>query len=418
MKTKTTAIFIVFLVGGICGALVHSVTTSPTGTPALSPAPTVPPPSRDNNAGSHEESESTRIIQEITPFSWGRLESTDFKVYIANLRAIGCPERTIRDLIRSDLDHIYRTRHEALEKEMPRDQNFWEPRRESGPVAHYARETSRRQLEREKDALLNELLGSPGGPPTEDRTDVALNVEGTDPSQWGHETQERIHEIQEKYHLLEDQIHHDARGEIYPEDATAIADLRKQRQEELSNVLTPEQLHEFELRESATAEHMRNDLVAFQSTEEEFRAIFDVRQAMESELGLTEFHFDSPEYQQQREAAESEMNDQIRALLSEERFADYELATDHHFRDLYRLGERFDLPQDNIRNMYDLWQTSEHQAHQIRSNDVLNEPERNRALDLLQQQVEANGLAYLGEAGFYNYRSRGGEWVHHLFEDH
>src|SRR6266404_3905949 len=32
-------------------------------------------------------------------FQWGEIESDDYRVYVANLRAIGCPEETIQDLI-------------------------------------------------------------------------------------------------------------------------------------------------------------------------------------------------------------------------------------------------------------------------------------------------------------------------------
>src|SRR5262245_10847191 len=34
-----------------------------------------------------------------SPFHWRTIESEDYRKYIANLRAIGCPEETIRDII-------------------------------------------------------------------------------------------------------------------------------------------------------------------------------------------------------------------------------------------------------------------------------------------------------------------------------
>lgn len=37
------------------------------------------------------------------PFHWSQLESTnDYRVYVANLRAIGCPEPTVQDIVRGD----------------------------------------------------------------------------------------------------------------------------------------------------------------------------------------------------------------------------------------------------------------------------------------------------------------------------
>src|SRR6266404_5314233 len=44
----------------------------------------------------HEESALTNAPK---AFDWLALESADYRQYIANLRAAGCPEQTIRDLI-------------------------------------------------------------------------------------------------------------------------------------------------------------------------------------------------------------------------------------------------------------------------------------------------------------------------------
>src|SRR2546427_564779 len=41
------------------------------------------------------------------PFNWREVESADFRKYIANLRSIGCPEETIRDIIITDVNKLY-----------------------------------------------------------------------------------------------------------------------------------------------------------------------------------------------------------------------------------------------------------------------------------------------------------------------
>jgi hypothetical protein len=38
---------------------------------------------------------------------WSRIESQDYHAYIANLRAIGCPEPTIRDIIYADVSELF-----------------------------------------------------------------------------------------------------------------------------------------------------------------------------------------------------------------------------------------------------------------------------------------------------------------------
>src|SRR5262245_29491094 len=38
---------------------------------------------------------------------WSSIESSDYKQYIANLRAINCPEQTIQDIIIADVNKLY-----------------------------------------------------------------------------------------------------------------------------------------------------------------------------------------------------------------------------------------------------------------------------------------------------------------------
>jgi hypothetical protein len=48
------------------------------------------------------------------PFRWSQLEAKDYPTYIANLRAIGCPEQTIREIVVADVDDLYAPRRGAL----------------------------------------------------------------------------------------------------------------------------------------------------------------------------------------------------------------------------------------------------------------------------------------------------------------
>lgn len=51
---------------------------------------------------------------ESQPFRWASVESTDYRTYIANLRGIECPEQTIRDIIKADVDALYAPRRDQL----------------------------------------------------------------------------------------------------------------------------------------------------------------------------------------------------------------------------------------------------------------------------------------------------------------
>ncbi len=47
-------------------------------------------------------------------FCWSQIESSDYRAYVRNLRGIGCPERTVRDIIHADIDGLYTTRRQDL----------------------------------------------------------------------------------------------------------------------------------------------------------------------------------------------------------------------------------------------------------------------------------------------------------------
>ena len=49
---------------------------------------------------------SAAVAKETSkPFRWSQLESTnDYRIYVANLRAIGCPEPTVRDIVSDDAE--------------------------------------------------------------------------------------------------------------------------------------------------------------------------------------------------------------------------------------------------------------------------------------------------------------------------
>jgi len=49
------------------------------------------------------------------PFSWRQLESTnDYRAYVANLRGVGCPEATIRDIVQGDVERTFARERDQL----------------------------------------------------------------------------------------------------------------------------------------------------------------------------------------------------------------------------------------------------------------------------------------------------------------
>jgi hypothetical protein len=91
-------------------------------------------------------------------FRWSQLESTDYKIYIANLRGIGCPEQTIRDLIVADVHNLYSLRCQQAA---------------NVTTSHPELDSELERLRSEERQVIQALLGGPPGTAQIDRTDIA-----------------------------------------------------------------------------------------------------------------------------------------------------------------------------------------------------------------------------------------------------
>lgn len=53
--------------------------------------------------------------EEPKPFRWSQLESlNDYRIFLANLRAIGCPEPTVEDIVRGDTERAFSFKRRQL----------------------------------------------------------------------------------------------------------------------------------------------------------------------------------------------------------------------------------------------------------------------------------------------------------------
>src|SRR5438067_13778035 len=58
-----------------------------------------------NREGANQRRTSVVVRRQF--FTWREVESPDYPEYVANLRDIGCPEQTIRDIIIADVNALY-----------------------------------------------------------------------------------------------------------------------------------------------------------------------------------------------------------------------------------------------------------------------------------------------------------------------
>jgi len=94
------------------------------------------------------------------PVNWAAIESTNYLVYIENLRNFGCPEETVRDIILTDVAKTY-ARRRAQIRAQSGGYRFWQTS-ESGELGEVSDPQIVSQLvalDREERDLVRDLLG-------------------------------------------------------------------------------------------------------------------------------------------------------------------------------------------------------------------------------------------------------------------
>ncbi|HWC61921.1 MAG TPA: hypothetical protein VHC44_19695, partial [Verrucomicrobiae bacterium] len=221
----------------------------------------------------------TNVVVRRQFLSWSHVESPDYTTYIANLRSIGCPEQTIRDIIIADVNALYAKRR-ATEILTPQ-QEWW--RSEPSPQVVKLAADKYIALDKERRALLEKLLGPgwEGGDlaslPRPTRPGIVLDgpILGTLTTEARESVANISANAQDRMQAYVQQMH-DAGKEPDPAE---LARLRQDTRNQLAAVLTPAQLEEYLLRYSQTANDLRaqlGKLKYFNATPDEFRSLFRV----------------------------------------------------------------------------------------------------------------------------------------------
>jgi RNA polymerase sigma factor (sigma-70 family) len=343
---------------------------------------------------------STRAAEVATNaiLNWQALESQDYRQYIANLRGAGCPEQTIRDIIITDLDRTYGKRIASISGPAPA--TYWKAHDYVDGVKQHL---EAKKIEDEKRAAIQELLGIDPDEESERRTGMKVGYsEGFE--FLSAEQRSRLREIERQAQAKIESVKLIRAGEFSPEYRARQNEAYGWKDEQIKQLLSPEQLKEYEMRTSRHAFMLGNGLRSFQPTEEEFRTIYE----LEKQFGIDQSYGggkapDPTSAQQFREA--------FQQTLGEERYADYELTKDSSYAMLYDIARFHELPQETARAVYDVNKAAEQQAAAVRRDGSLDASARERALQALRKQTEAEASKLLGEQGFQQYLFQFGDWL-------
>ena len=205
---------------------------------------------------------------------WEFVESKDPSVLVANLRAVGCPEPTIRDIVVLRVSREFRNRLVASEAQAARQWNFLHPAatrdwRERNAQRMDLRNEMISTIESVLDGSWAKLSAATLGWPERGEQDVQF---------LSTEKRRRLRELDQRYSKAKADLDLGPGSLFGPPDAEDLArsrQLDEQKAAELAEILSPLELEEYRYRTSQAANYVRNILPTAKS-ESEFRIMVKV----------------------------------------------------------------------------------------------------------------------------------------------
>ncbi|MGO9201472.1 MAG: RNA polymerase sigma factor [Limisphaerales bacterium] len=359
LKTKTgLACAAVVLLAGV--SALQLARTSPQRLPGLG---------RDDTERSRVGAAAVIDSQGRHPgFHWSQVESSDYRQYIANLRAIGCPEQTIRDIIIADLNQAYALKAQAIWK--PPARVYWKKPRDTRPGPEQL--SALAALRREETAAIKELLGISIF--TQDYVDLAafqLTASSSEFLFLPPEKREAARQVLAENGYEEKLAQ---RGNPY---ADRQGELLSEKLRLLGQVLTPAELDEYRLLNSARAEWLRNETPYFDCTPQEFKGLLDMR---EEQLAGQPDHLAVD----RQTAIEN-----VRRLLGAERAREFERVSDRGYLNGRRAAERAGLEGSLADRAGQIVYDARLAVEQVVNDDSLSLEERRNQARNLRAQAEA-----------------------------
>ena len=341
---------------------------------------------------------------------WRSVESADYKQYVQNLRSIGCPEETIFDIIVADVNTLYAMKARSLVP--PREWKFWEAQDDVPSREEIRNQKLRRELEREKRALIAAILGAEalerlkkyqvwGGDDLAERKLAFLAPE----------KRAKLKEIQQRFFDLEQEAtEYSSNGVMTEQTLQTIAELQQQRRAEIERLLTKQELLDYDLRTSDTADNLRRELAGSHPTEQEFRSLFELRRSFEEQMNAT-IDVRDPNAVQSRINAQDQAAAKAKAELGEVRYTEFLRSQDIDFQNTLRMTQFFGLPEQSAINVYELKKRDHEAALQIAANTSLSDEQRSDLFLRLQSDSERELFQILGDRVFAEYKRNNRWWM-------
>ncbi len=166
------------------------------GEPDIKPSVTVPHLIRN-------VTRRTNMVQQAAsmPFDWSQVESEDFLAYANNLRGIGCPEATVRDILTAEINDLFVHRRQDLFR--PFQSQIWDLVAHGDLNLRNLVFEKAEALDEQKEALLKKVFSAE---PPEKGSFPTSQYESVMGDTLSPEKVRKLHEISEKFGQLRQKL--------------------------------------------------------------------------------------------------------------------------------------------------------------------------------------------------------------------
>lgn len=288
-------------------------------------------------------------------FDWSAVETSDYKQYADNLRAIGLPEELVQSMVIADIEEYYAPNELGLQRRQVVHDASWTERGGTYEGNEWERISQLRDLQIEKQAVIKEVLGIYVPRPIV-RTPRGQNYEAYEYA-IGLMPEEKRIEVQnifEEHEILRD-VKNFGRPLSIAESVEIYRVSVTERHAALKQILTPEEFDLFERSTTSCGTEFARQTIGMEPTPEEFATMFQLADKCWQDCGGVYGWWRAvPLPPDQINAAQEQLQVDLKAALGADRYLDYQIAATGVGQQLQAFATRYDLPRESLAQAFDL----------------------------------------------------------------
>lgn len=168
-------------------------------------------------------------------------------------------------------------------------------------------------------------------------------------------------------------------------------------------VLTPDEFKELSLRDSNTADSVRNRFGSADITEAEYRKMFDLRKAYEDAQGAVADYSD-PEKMRQRSEARRQLEEAYKTAIGEDRWNEIQRQQDPTWRGLTEFAQQNNISSSVIDQAWQQQQQTGEQIMRALEDRSLGRDQREALVQQLTAEYDRSLKNLLGEQAFQQFK--------------